>query len=129
MKTEPCPTTGLIESLRNFAESCLAAGQARVELVAVELHEEKLRLMQSFIWICAAVFAAGLTLVFGSLTVVYLCGEEGRLAALGGLTLIYAAVLVALTFTFRRFLARQPLPFAATREELSKDRACIHNEN
>ena len=30
---------------------------------------------------------------------------------------------------FRRFLARQPAPFAATLEEIGEDRACIRPTN
>ena len=61
------------------------------------------------------------------LTLVYLFWESARLTVLGGLTLLYAAVLVLIIVAFRRHLARHPKPFAATRQELSEDRACIRN--
>jgi uncharacterized membrane protein YqjE len=70
-----------------------------------------------------------MTLAFASLTVVYLFWESARLAALGGLTLLYAAALVAIIVALRRYLARQPVPFAATLQEMTEDRACIRSEN
>jgi uncharacterized membrane protein YqjE len=60
---------------------------------------------------------------------VYLFWESARLAVLGGLTVLYAGALVAIIVAFRRYLARQPKPFAASLHEIGEDRACIRNEN
>jgi len=38
-----------------------------------------------------------------------------RAAVLGGLTVFYAAALVTIILAFRRYIARQPSPFSATR--------------
>jgi uncharacterized membrane protein YqjE len=61
--------------------------------------------------------------------VVYLFWERARLAALGGLALFYAVALAVIVFAFRRYVARQPVPFEATRQELGEDRICIRNPN
>lgn len=66
-----------------------------------------------------------MAVTFASLTLVYLFWESARLAVLGGLAGFYAAALVAIIIAFRRFLARQPQPFAATLQEIKEDRACI----
>ena len=120
---------GLLNSLRRFGGGLLATVQDRVELVSLELQEEKLRLIQTFIWISAAIFASAMALTFASLTLVYLFWESARLAVLGGLTVLYAGAAVAIIITLRRFLARQPRPCAATIEELKQDRECIPREN
>jgi uncharacterized membrane protein YqjE len=120
---------GLLDSIRHFGSGLLASVQDRVELVSLELQEEKFRLIQTFIWISAAVFASAMALTFASLTLVYLFWESARLAVLGGLTLVYTGGAVAIIITLRRFLARQPRPFAATIEELKQDRECIPREN
>ena len=52
-----------------------------------------------------------------------------RLAVLGGLTVIYLGAFATIVVKFRRFLARQPRPFAATLEELEDDRTCIRKES
>jgi uncharacterized membrane protein YqjE len=119
---------GFLNSFRTLGESLLANVQDRLTLVSVELQEEKFRLIQTFIWISAAVFTGMMAITFASLTLVYLFWESARLAVLGGLTLLYSSAFAALVIAFRRYLARQPKPFAATLQELSDDRACIRTK-
>lgn len=125
----PSGSSGFVDSVRVWADGLVAGLQHRLELFAVELQEEKFRLIQAFIWISAIVFAAMMTALLASLTLVYVFWESARLAALGGLALVYACVLAALIIAFRRHLARQTKPFAATLDEIGKDRACIHPAN
>ena len=120
---------GFWASFRVLGESLLAGVQDRVELVSVELQEEKFRLIQIFFWISAAVFTGMMTITFASLTLVYLFWESARLAVLGGLTAFYAVALIVVILGYRRFIARLPIPFQASREELSKDRTCIRAES
>ena len=124
----PAPA-GFVGSLRSLGDGVLASVEHRIELLTVELHEEKLRLIRTFIWISAAVFTAMMTLTFASLTVVYLFWAGARLAVLGGLTAVYAAALTVIIIAFRRYLARQPDPFAATLHEIDEDRTCIRQES
>lgn len=118
-----------MHSVRALADSLLASARQRLELFALELQEEKFRVIQIFIWVSAAVFSAVMALTFLSLTVVYLFWETARLAVLGGLALFYTAGFVTILLTFRRYLARQPRPFNATLAELQNDRACTRPEN
>ena len=129
MATEAPAAPGLLGSIRTLGDALVATLQDRLELVSVELQEEKFRLIQIFIWISAAVFAGMMAITFASLTLVYYYWESARLAALGGLTLLYAGALVVIVVSLRRFLARQPKPFAATLQELGEDRACIRTGN
>lgn len=124
----PAPA-GLLGSFRTLSDSLLATVQDRLELFSVELQEEKFRLIRIFIWISTAIFTGMMALAFASLTLVYLFWESARLAVLGGLTAFYAGALVVIIVTFRRFLARQPSPFAATLQEIGEDRACIGTES
>ncbi|MBL9200174.1 MAG: phage holin family protein [Opitutaceae bacterium] len=116
---------GFLGSFRTLGDSLLASLQDRLALFSVELQEEKFRLIQIFIWISAAVFTGVMAITFASLTLVYLFWESARLAALGGLTLLYSGALIAIIVAFRRYLARQPKPFAATLQEITEDRSCI----
>jgi uncharacterized membrane protein YqjE len=68
-----------------------------------------------------------MAMAFASLTLVYFFWESARLAVLGGLTVFYAGVLVVIIIAFRRFIARQPRPFLASRKEIEEDRSCIRN--
>ncbi|HSY54638.1 MAG TPA: phage holin family protein [Opitutaceae bacterium] len=122
-------TPGFLNSFRVLGDSLLATVQDRLELFSVELQEEKFRLIQTFIWISAAVFTGMMAITFASLTLVYLFWESARLAVLGGLTVFYAGALVAIIIAFRRYIARAPSPFSATRQEIGEDRSCIRNGN
>ena len=129
METGTPGPAGYLGSLRSLGDGFLASVQDRLELFTVELQEEKFRLIQTFIWISAAVFTGMMAITFASLTLVYLFWESARLAVLGGLTGLYAGALVVSIIAFRRYLARQPSPFAATLHEIGEDRACIRTEN
>lgn len=120
---------GLLGSLRSLIKSLLGSAQGRLELLAVELQEEKFRLIQVFIWICAAVFSAVLALTFLSITIVYLFWDSARLAVLGGFTIFYGGAFLLIIRTFRLYLARQPKPFEGTIAELKNDRACIRPQS
>ena len=124
----PAPA-GILGSFRVLGDTLLATAQDRLELLSVELQEEKYRLIRIFLWISTAVFTGMMAITFASLTLVYLFWDSARLAVLGGLTVFYASALVVIIILFRRFLARQPSPFAATLEEIGEDRACIRTES
>lgn len=119
------PVSGLWGALHTLGDSLFAILQARVELVSLEVHEEKFRLVQIFVWISSAIFAAAMALSFVSLTIVYFFWESARLQALGGLAAFFSLTFIVILVAFRRYLAKQPEPFAATLEELGKDRECI----
>lgn len=126
----PAPASaGIMGSFRALGDSLVTGLQDRLGLFSLELQEEKFRLIQIFFWISAALFTGMMTIMFASLTLVYLFWDSARLAVLGGLTALYATALVVIIITFRRFLAAQPRPFAATLEELAEDSACIRTSN
>jgi uncharacterized membrane protein YqjE len=128
METTP-GHTGFLCSLRSLGEGLLASVQDRLELVSIELQEEKFRLIRIFVWVSAAVFLGMMAIMFASLTLVYLFWDSARILVLGGLTAFYAVALGVVIIAFRRFIARQPNPFSATLQELEEDRACFRNKN
>ena len=129
METREPSTSGLLGHLRGFADSLIGSAHDRLELLSVELHEEKHRLVQIFIWISAIVFLAMLAMVFASMALVVLFWETARIAIVCSLAGGYIAALIAVGLGFRRYLKRQPKPFAATLSELRADRECIRAEN
>ena len=120
----PAPT-GLLDTLRALGDSLLGSLHDRLELISVEVQEEKHRLIRTFVWISAAIFTGMMAIAFASLTLVVYFWDTARVAALGGLTLLYTGAVVAIVLALRRHLKRQPGPFAATLEEFKADRACI----
>ncbi len=129
MESPPPAPTGFMDSLRSLGDGLMASVEDRLELFSIELQEEKFRLIQILFWISAVVFTGMLSVMFASLLLVYLFWDSARLAVLGGLTLLYTGALVAVIIAFRRYLARQPKPFAATLDEIGKDRTCIRTGN
>lgn len=129
MDPETPVRTGFLASFRALGDVLLATVSDRLELFSVELQEEKFRLIRIFLWISAGIFAGMMAVTFASLTLVYLFWESARLAVLGGLAAFYGGALVAIIIAFRRFLSRQPQPFAATLQEIKEDRACIRTGN
>jgi uncharacterized membrane protein YqjE len=125
---EPAPA-GFLDSLRGLGANLLGTVHDRVQLFGVELHEERLRLIQILLWIGAIAFAGVMAMTFVSLTLVYVFWESARLAVLGGLAAFYVAALLGAALAFRRYLARQPKPFDATLQELREDRACMQPGN
>lgn len=120
------PTNGLLGSLRGFADGFLGSVHDRFELLSVELHEEKHRLIQVFIWISVALFCAMLALVFASgALVVAFWHTPARLPIVAGLGVVYALVAVLAGAKGRRLLATQTRPFSDTLNELRVDRACV----
>lgn len=129
METRVPGSSGLLGSLRGFADGLIGSAHDRLQLLAVELQEEKQRLVQIFIWISAIVFFAMLAMVFASMALVVLLWETSRVAVVCSLAGVYIVALAVAVIGFRSYLKRQPKPFAATLNELREDRECIRAEN
>lgn len=125
METRAPGSSGLLGSLRTLVDGLIGSAHDRLELLAVELQEEKQRLIQIFIWISAIVFLAMLAMIFVSLMLVVLFWETSRVAVVCSLAGGYVLALVGVLLGFRNYLKHQPRPFDATLSELKKDRACI----
>ena len=129
METRAPGASGLVGSLRGLLEGLIGTAHDRLELLAVELHEEKHRLIQIFIWISAIVFLAMLAMVFASMVILVIFWDTARVTVVCSLAGLYIAGLIAVTVGFKRYLKRQPKPFAATLSELRDDRECIRPES
>ena len=125
MNDSPPAFSGILGSLRRLADDGLGAVKERIELIAIEVEEEKNRLITLAVWLCAAAVSGLLALGLFSCTIVYFCSGRARPYALVGLTLLYAGVAVAIVRSVRRNLVSAPRIFSATTEELAEDRACL----
>jgi uncharacterized membrane protein YqjE len=123
------PGRGLLGSLRGLADGMVGSVHDRLQLLAIELEEEKDRLIQILVWLAAIAALGFLALIFASLVLVFVFWETARVAVVVGLAAAYIIGFVAVLMAFRRYLARQPKPFAATLNELQEDRACIREES
>jgi uncharacterized membrane protein YqjE len=129
MDSAPPPSSGFMASLRLLGDGLCESIHDRLRLLAIEIQEEKFRLIQTFVWISAVIFTGILTAIFASFTLAYYFWQSGPLAVLSGLTVFYSLSLGAAVLRLRHHISRHPKPFAGTLEELEEDRACIRDPN
>jgi uncharacterized membrane protein YqjE len=117
--------TGLFGSLRRLLHGSAELVEVRLELLAVELQQEKLRVLDALAWLAVAVLALAIALVLLSVFVVMLVAPQYRLAALGAVGLgHFALAWVALRLARSRRHAGG-VPFEASLAELRRDRAAL----
>jgi uncharacterized membrane protein YqjE len=126
---EPGPVPGRTGSLRELLGAALGLLGTHVELLGVEIQEEKERLRE--LLVLAMLAAAGLTLglLLASAFLVILFWDHYRLAVLGALVLVWLGLAAWALAAMRRRLASHPNPFAASVAELDKDRAHLRHKS
>ena len=116
---------GLLHSIRHLAGNLLAAAQTRLEILATEIEEERVRLEQLLLVALAAAFCLAMGIVLCAALVVVYYWDTHRLAAVGILAAAFLAAGVALGLILRDKAKTRPKPFAITRGELAKDGAML----
>lgn len=116
---------GLYGSLRNLLTQGVELLHTRLELVLVELAEEKLRLLRLLAFGAMAFFLLGVGAVFLATFLTVLMWDEHRLLFLGLFSALFLGLgAVSLYLAWRNAEARSGL-LAATLGELSEDRAAL----
>src|SRR5436190_6725040 len=113
---------GLVDSVRRLLDYGLGAFYNRVELLAVEFREEKVNVIELFIYVAAALFFAMMTVIVLTATVILLFTPEWRVYAAGGFCLIYLIGAVWSFLALKSRLKQTTLPFSESINELRKDR-------
>ncbi len=110
--------------LSRLLKAVLAIGQNRLELLLVELQQERWRFFDALLLAGVVLILAAMTLMLATLAVVVVCVEAKRLDLVIGLTLLY---LVAAILAFWRLRAKLKnwAPFSATLGEMKKDKECL----
>lgn len=119
---------GVWATLKRGLDALLATTQNRIELFAVELQEEKCRLVEAILCAAAVVAFGVMALSLVTFTIVVLCWENGLLAALAGLSVLYLAG-TALAWRALQARLKSRGAFADTLDELKKDRSCLDTDN
>lgn len=114
----------LAATSKHFARRLLAIGENRLELLTVEVQEERVRLLHAFLLALAvAAFGmlAGVTL---TAAIVLLLWAYSPVAGLLVLTVLYSAAAVAIYRRLARLL-HDWQTLSASLDQLRKDRACL----
>jgi len=116
------PATGILQSLRNLATTLVALLQNRLELLATDLEEERIRLLQLLFWAAAALFFFALGVLMITVLVVLLVWESHRLAGIVVLAVVFLAISVGLAIVVRNRMYVRSRLFSASLDELAKDK-------
>ncbi len=116
---------GLADRLHGLLDTGLHTVQTRIELLVVELQEERLRLTSLLFNTLLAAVLLGFGIVFVALFLTALYWEEHRVLVLGigSLVLILGGLLAA--FKAMREIRRGSRLFAASLAELARDRNAL----
>jgi len=114
------PPTGLFATLKSLAATLLSTGRTRLELLANEIEEEKLRALRLLLMALAMAFCLGVGIL---LTVALLATVfwESRLLVIGGFAGLFL-VLGGICLAALKQAAHRPAPLcAASLAELDED--------
>jgi uncharacterized membrane protein YqjE len=125
VEPQPPPGSGPVASLRALGATLLELLGTRAELALVELREEGERRTQMLALGLAGALFLGLALLLAALFVVVFFWETHRLAAIGGVTLLYLGIAALAFAILRAKLRASPPPFEATLRELAADRELL----
>jgi len=96
--------------------------QTRVEIVATEFEEERVRLRELVVFGILTLFFVGVGLTLLTLFVVVLYWDSHRVAVLGGVAFLYLGLGGITGIVLYRRLKSRPRLFSTTLSELAKDR-------
>ena len=114
---------GLFGSLKRLVTTLVDVGHTRLQLLANEIHEERLRIQQLWLLAILGVFFFALGVLLSTLFVILLFWDSNRLLAVGGFAGLYLAIGIVFAMVVRNRTARGSRLFEASLAELKKDAA------
>lgn len=108
--------------IRRIIGSVFSILVARLELIGIELAEEKDRLIGVLFLGLAAMMLASMALIALTALVAIAFWDTWRWQALAGITAVYAIAAIVCGLKARQGLRNAPLVFQATLHEFEKDR-------
>lgn len=115
-------SSGLMGSIRQLLSTLTSVVSTRLELLANELQEERLRLTQMFLFALFALFCFGMGLLLLTIFIVVLFWDDHRFAVLGALCTLFFALGAVMTLLVRSKMQVKSRLFSASLAELAKDR-------
>ena len=114
----------LLDASKHFARRLFTIGENRLELLIVEVQEERMCLLKAIMLLLSVAVFGFFALLALNIIVLLLLWNTSPLAVLVGLTIVHASIAFAL---YRRLiiLLRDWKMLSATLEQLGKDRACL----
>jgi uncharacterized membrane protein YqjE len=113
---------GLLASLSALAATFVAIVQTRLDLLSIDLEEERAHVFSLLVWMLAALCCLAIGLLLGALLLVAVFWDTHRLLVLGSLAGFFLVVGSAAWAVVRHKVNSKPRAFATTLGEFHKDR-------
>lgn len=117
---------GVSGPVRRLGASLLALLRIRLELLAIEVQEEKDRIASLLVWALLAALMAGFGAMFVALFVTVALWDTHRLAALGLAARVFVGLGVLAWLRVRRLVGLGSTTFQASIGELRQDGHALH---
>lgn len=127
-RMSPRATDGIVRSGRRMLAILVSMVRTRLNLLAVELMQEKSRIWLLLLLTALALLFALMALLTLSLFVIVAFWDDNRLLAIGCLFAFYVAATLATLFVLRRKSKVGSKLFSGTLDELAKDSAALEDE-
>lgn len=114
-----------MDSVRQLGAGLIALAQTRLELVTTEISADIHRAVSTLIWVLAALFFGGLTVVMLAITLILAVPDERRVTVAALTVVIFVATAVIAGATVRSRLRSRPRLLGATIDELRRDREAL----
>jgi uncharacterized membrane protein YqjE len=115
-------SSSFFQPIKAVLAALSSALHTRLELFVTELEEERERIKQAVILTLLLLFGFTFGIVLLTIFLVALFWQNGWIAAIGALALLYFAVGAGAAIKLRSAILRRPGLFPATLAELGKDR-------
>ena len=119
----PEASSGLMGSVRQLLSTLTSIASTRLELLANELQEERLRITQMLLFALFALFCFGVGILLLTTFIVVLFWDDHRLAVLGALSALFFALGALMAMLLRSKAQAKPRLFSTSLAELTEDRA------
>lgn len=113
---------GLFDSIKGVAASLIGIVHIRLDLLSIDLEEERERLMSLLIVMLVGLFCLGVGVVLMTLLIVVAFWDNYRLFVLCALSVTFLTAGIAAWWFVTRQLKTKPRLFASSLNELAKDR-------
>lgn len=118
----PEAASGLMASAKRLLSTLVSIASTRLELLANELDEERLRLTQMLLFALFALFCFGLGILLLTVFIVVLFWDDHRLAVTGALSVFFFASGLFTLILLRSKARAKSMLFSASLAELANDR-------
>ena len=113
---------GVVGALRSLAANAVGIAQTRLELLANEFEEERVRTLKIVLFAAIALFCAGVGVLLITTWIIVALWDQYRLATLGFLAVFYLVVAGIILARLKARQAERPKLFSSSLAELARDR-------